>query len=58
MRDSDIEVVELTDAERETFEEMSLAARDRIDEVVGDEAEQILSTLLDEIERAEQAAPQ
>lgn len=53
MQDSDIEIIELTAAEREVFREMSLPVRDQYSEIFGPDAERILSTLIDEVERAE-----
>ncbi len=53
MQNSDIEIVELTAAEREVFKDMSLPARDQYGEIYGPDAERILSTLIDEVERAE-----
>lgn len=53
MRESSIEIVELTDAERETFRDMSLPAREQYGETFGSDADRILSTLIEDVERAE-----
>lgn len=53
MEDGDIEVVELTDGQRETFREMSLPARDDYVESAGHPGAEILLALIDEVEQAE-----
>lgn len=53
MQESNIEIVELTDAERETFRDMSLPVREQFGEIFGSDADRILSTLIEEVEHAE-----
>lgn len=53
MEDSDIEITELTDEQRETFREMSLPARDDYVESAGQPGGEMLLTLIDEVQRAE-----
>lgn len=52
--DSDIELVELTDAEREAFKKLALPLRARFSSEVGSRGERILVKLLDALEEYEQ----
>lgn len=54
MEDSDIEIADLTDEQRETFRQMSLSAREDYVESAGQSGGDILLTLLDEVEEAEE----
>ena len=53
IQEEDIEVIELTDEEREAFKELSLPARQQFVDEVGEDAKEILETLEKEIEEAE-----
>ena len=47
----DIEIVELTDAERQAFVDASLTVRDRIEEFGGEEGKTLLDLLLKDVEK-------
>lgn len=53
METTDVEVVYLTEEEREMFKEASKAAYDKYVEMVGEDGEAILTTLMEEIEAVE-----
>ena len=50
----DIQVIELSDEEREVFREPSMQARGSFVEITGEEGEAILAALVAEIEATEQ----
>lgn len=50
---SDIEIVRLTDEEREVFRELSLPVRDTFREMTGETGSALLDLLLEEVEKAE-----
>jgi TRAP-type C4-dicarboxylate transport system substrate-binding protein len=50
----DIQIIELTDEEREAFRERSMEAREAFVEMTGEEGQQILDALVADIEAAEQ----
>lgn len=53
MRDSDIEVVELTDKERQVYREMARPVRDQVGDVASPRASEILDSLISEVQDME-----